>query len=423
MELISELLKHEFKMKKHNIIKSLFSAAILLAAMTACQDNIVLVDELRENNITNKVSTAAPSIKGIYAYNDFYNNDSTPTALSQVELSSEIVVAGENLQGLSTIIFNNDTLSLNEIYTQWDRIVMRVPSTLPENIDNKINFTNSFGTTSVELGLLLPEAEFIRVENEFQLPGRSTLIHGNFFSLYGFDKGKSAVVLEDANGYSQELTVTEATETTLAVNIPSDAPDNACFKFVLYGKADAQRLHYRPTNTLLFGGLNPVNTLNVLPAGFSYTDGSGAGDPENLIPYAVGSGTEMPKFYRQSGSVKKWATMVQIKEDIAFEIADGKTASDYYLAFEINTAVGKPIPIGETYMYAISGAKTTGMWEDFGQVVIDTNGEWQTQRIDFVNAKFKLGSFVDVFIIKSAKVEMPNVDHSFANFRIELKQP
>ncbi len=409
-------------MKKHNILnKTLLLVAVALLSFTSCQQEIVHIDELKADSMTNKKSVAAPSISGVYAHNDFYTNES-PTLLTKVELNSEIVIAGQNLQGLSAVMFNNQTLNLNNLYQQWDKVVLRLPDSLPSTINDTLKLANSFGTAAVKLGLLLPDAVFEKVGNGFQFPGRTTTIHGANFSLYGFDTSRSSVRLEDEKGYNKQLEVLNVTDKELLVKIPDDAPDNAYFAFTTAGENQPQRLHYRPTDKLLFSGLNPVNTLNNVPDGFTYTDGSGKGDPENLIPYPVIEGGEVPKFYRQAADTKAWATFLQIKHDIAFEIPDGKTAADYYLVYEINTAVGKPIPTGNSYILFISGTKSESMWEDFGQVVIDTRGEWVTQRIELADVKFKYGTFVEAFIIKPS-ANLTKVDHSFANFRIEPKMP
>ncbi len=404
-------------------LKSLLISLYLISGLTACQDDIVHIEELRNENSTNTPSIGAPVITQVSDYEDYMNNDLSQ-ALTKVVMDSYVVIEGENLAGLTMLVFNSDTLNLKEVHAQWDYAVFKVPAKLPAEINNLLVYTTKFGTAKTELKLQLPSFEVSKMVNAFQLPGEQTQILGKNFTLYGFDKGRSKVYLSDALGYNKLVDLSLVSDTCLQITLPNDAPNNALISFELDGDLSSSKLYYRPIDLLLFGGESPEMSGSISP-NLSYTDGSMSGDPINLITEEVIAGGGIPKFIRYAGTAPDsgWYSVFQIKTDIAFEIAEGKKTSDYYFAYEMCVNKGQ-IPVGKSYMAAISGSGTTGLWENYGQEVIPATKEWKTQRVDLSTMKFMYGDNIETIIFKvSPEAKFNEVDHSFANFRIELKQP
>ncbi len=404
-------------------LKSLFISLSLLSGLAACQDDIVHVDEFRDENTANTPSTGAPVITQVSDYNDYMNNESSQ-ALTNVVMDSYVVIEGENLEGLKMLVFNSDTLNLREIHAQWDYTVFKVPAKLPAVINNKLSYTTKFGTATTELKLQLPGIEIDKMVNAFQLQGEQTQILGKNFSLYGFDQDRSKVYLSDASGYNKSVDLALVSDTCLQITLPTDAPNNALISFELDGEISSHKLYYRPIDLLLFGGESPAMSGAISP-NVSYTDGSTDGAPVNLITEEVIEGVGIPKFIRYVGTAPAsgWYNVFQIKTDIAFEIAEGKKATDYYFVYEFCANKGQ-VPVGKSYMASINGSGAVGLWEDYGKEVIQPTKEWKTHRVDLSTMKFMYGNTIETIIFKvSPEAKFTEVDHSFANFRIELKQP
>ncbi len=416
-------------MKRFNIFYKIVVVALSAIVSLSCQDEIDL-DALRESNYKNKVSTQAPTITAFYSHNDYVTSE-TPTPLSEVNTGEWIVVQGENLEGVTSVLYNNEELDLSDAYAQWDMMVVAIPEDLPTEINHKFKYTTALGSAEDDLNLILPAAIFSGVENEFQLQGETTKIIGKNFSIYGFDSTplRSTVVLTNDSDYSETLTVEWCDDENLKVIIPTDAPNNSYFEFILDGVTDAQRLHYRPTDCLLFGDAELTNGLTVKDGvDVAYTDGSGSGDPESLISYEFDGLSFAGKYFRIVGAAPTgWYSYIMVSTPTPnFTLPGDKTTADYYFVFELNTANGSTIPVGNKYGVQFPGGASYDILSTSEE--IDTNGEWVTYRVDM--SKILTGTIVGnttnlsatAFAIKS-NIEMTNMDHSFANFRIESKNP
>ncbi len=404
-------------MKLNNIFKSLLALSMVAMVATSCQDEIVNIDELHGQNDAHKESTAEPVILGVYDYKAFMASD-TPSPCIEAQMGQDLVIKGENLQGLTSISLKGVEIDPADYYAEWDQVVLRIPYKLPnKEAANVLMCENKFGSTESSLELLIPDIVLSNVTNAFCMPGERTYINGKFLSLCEFENGVSKIYIEnEAAGYKKEVEITLVTDDSATITIPSDAPDNSLFVFEINGETLTQKFHYRPTDCLLFDGTNPENTCNWTD--FAYTDGTADGDIENLIPYAVGENTELVKYIRVFGDIPKYKFLYSINYDIDFELEEGKTTADYAVEFEINTAKGHPIPVGNTYKFMVNN-KPVNMWENYSKVEIDTNGEWVTQRISFVEVAklLKGGVEIERFDIKNM-LALSDADHAFANFRI-----
>ncbi len=415
-------------MKRYkNILNTALLAAAVVVCSVACSDEIDL-DELRASSNTNKLSTAAPTITAFYAHSEYASGVEELTPVTKTEVGAYLVVAGENLQGATCITFNSDTLVMSDIYAQWDKIVLQIPTALPEVIDNVFTCTTEYGTVTESLKLVLPAAEFSQLSNGFTLPGASTSIQGANFSVYGFGTDRSQIILyNEAADYEEEVAVTYASDTSLSITVPAEAPDNSIFKFILDGEEHEQKLLYRPTDLFLFFN----ETSGATASGFelTYTDGSNSGDPTSLFPDGLDG--ESVYFYRVQGtSSASWSAIITIPATVEYNTSmfeDDKSGADYDLVYELWTNVSNPIPTGNTFYGWFSSVGTFGMWNDFGTVEINTGGKWVTYRTDltkaFGSAVGEYNAITNFVIKKGGDAISDEQDCAFANFRIEPKLP
>lgn len=415
-------LKNNSIMRCFNIFKIAVALSLVTSIFSSCQDEIVLIDDLKGQSSSGMQSFAEPTIIGVYEYSDFMNNEE-PTPSVEVQMGEDLVISGENLQGVTSLTFHGLTIDAADFYAEWSKIIFRVPRKLPaKDAANNVEFETKFGKANYTVDVVIPDIVISNVTNEFALPGSRTYINGDYLTLCEFDSGVSKIYIEKeaTNGesaYKEPVEITLVSEESVTVVVPDDAPNNAYFTFEINGEMLTQKVHYRPIDKLLFDGTNPENTCNWTE--YAYTDGTQEGDLENLISEPVGDNTELVKYIRVFGNIPQYKFLYTINYDIDFELEDGKTSSDYCLAYEINTKVGSPIQTGNTYKLMVNNT-AVNMWEDYSKVEIDTNGEWVTQRVSFTEvAKYlKGGEELERFDIKNMAA-MTDADHAFANFRIE----
>lgn len=406
-------LKMRIKMKLNRIFKSLFAVAVIATLATACQDDIVRTDDLLAESAGNKVSTAEPTITGVYDYADFMKSE-TPSPCVEAQMGQDLVVVGENLQGLRSLSIKGLEVDAVDYYAEWDKIVLRIPKRLPAaDAANVLVCTTALGSAEYSIDLAIPSIEISNVSNEFQLPGGRTYVNGDYLSLCEFDNGVSKIYIENSDAsYKEEVKVTIITDTSVTIIIPEDAPDNSLFTFEIAGEALPQKFHYRPTNLLM---TPDVDTEMIPAAGADFStivNGEVEDDIENIFG-------EVTKYYRFKGDIPQGKPLTVFFITSEFPLDEGKEASDYQLVYEVLTQVGNPIPVGNTYKFMVND-KGVNMWEDYSKVAIDTNGEWTTQRIDYKSVKNNLTAAGNKhkFNIKAVGA-VPKADHAFANFRIE----
>ncbi len=401
-------------MKLHNIFfRTLATLAVALLAF-ACQDEIVKIDELRGESNANRTSTAAPTIVGVYDYSTFMNSN-TPTPCIEAQMGQDLIVSGENLEGITSLTFFGIEISTEAYYAEWDMIVMRVPYELPaEDATNALICTNSFGSAESSLELAIPNIVISNITNEFALPGSKTFVNGEFLTLCKFERGDSKIYIENSEtGYKKEVEINIVTTFSATITIPADAPDNSLFTFEIQGKPLTQKFHYRPTAKLLTPDVDSEMVVAAAASLATIVTDTVEEDIEDIF------GTTPVKYLRVKGNIGAGTTLSVFYVTDTFTLEDGTEPSDYALVYELNTKSGCAIPTGNTYKFMVNN-KGVNMWENYSKSEVATEGQWVTQRIDFAAVKANLTAVGDKhkFNVKAIGA-MPKADHSFANFRIE----
>lgn len=330
-------------MNRYNILGRLIPLSLLVLSIVSCQGDISNIDELRSQSNSNKISEAEPTIIGVYDYDTFMVND-TPSPCIEAQMGQYLVVSGENLEGVTSLMFHGVDIDPADYYAQWDKIVMSVPYKLPEkDAISAMSCTTKLGSAEYAIDLAIPNIEISGVNNEFQLPGGTTSINGDYLSLCEFDGDDSKIYIEkEIDSYKKQVEVTQITDEMITITIPDDAPDNAYFTFEVSGVALTQKLHYRPTDLLLTPDSGSEAVVSAASSYATIVEGDVESDIENIFG-------DTAKYYRFKGSIPSGTTLIVYYVTDAFEIEDGKEASDYNLVYEINTKAGCAIPTGTTY--------------------------------------------------------------------------
>ncbi|MFI3262501.1 MAG: hypothetical protein R3Y26_06295 [Rikenellaceae bacterium] len=401
-------------MKLHKIFSRFLPIVLLSLTISSCQEDIVNIDELLEQSQTNKKSEDDPQILAVYDYTTYMASGTTSTPCDEAEMGQRLVISGENLEGVTALSFLGHDIDKTDYYAQWDMIIMSVPYKLPEkDAANNISCTTKFGVVEYPIGISIPNITISGVTNEFQMPGTQVDINGAYLSLCEFETNTSKIYIENTgSAYKTQVEIVQVTDEVVTVVIPDDAPDNSYFTFEVAGETLEQKIHYRPTDLLL---VPDTDSEAIVAAGANYgtfINGEIESDMVNIFGDAA-------KYFRFKGSIPAGTMLSVFYVTDAFELEEGKDASDYEFVYEINTKAGCAIPVGTTYKLMVNNVGIN-MWGDYSKVTIDTNGEWVTQRIDYTTVKANLTAAGDYhkFNIKAVGA-LSNADHTFANFRIE----
>lgn len=377
----------------------LTAAAIII---TSCQD-IVTYNEGYDDGMT---STGAPAIAAIY---DAEDTEKT-TPLSSGAFEDMIMVTGENLSQVKKILLNDVEVPPSEVYATAKAAYFPIPRTIPGEVTNKLYYETEQGNTSMDFTVNIPEVSIAGLYNEFAMPGSSVKVSGSYFDLYGFG-GTTASSTITMNGVALE--VDSLTEQYMSVVIPENTPDNSTIVFS-WESADGMKsvnVPYRNTANILWNLDTPEDY------GFwAGTELITAGDGENEPTPLNGS------YFRINGSYSSWSWNSLLCGGCNFPAEAAVNPSDYWFKFEVNSASGNPFYDSATAGYIIQLNGGQYVWNPSATNSFNTYGSWCTVRLELADVATNgiNNGWNNLYWIMQPNSDW-NVDHSFANIRIEKK--
>ncbi len=385
-------------MKIKNLIYT-FCLVGLSLLLASCND-IVDYNDNWDDQLT---SYGPPSIRKIATPAD------TATALSAGALTQMIIIQGNNLTDVQSILFNDVEVNLSTIYATRYKITLPIPRLLPENVSNTITVTTEKGTASFPFEVTIPPLVVEGFYNEFVQPGDTAQIIGDYLDLYEITEEQGTFKL---NGV--DVQVLDFTEKSFNVIIPENTPDNV--EFTLSSpRLDAPiSFRYRDFGDQILN-YEDLSSNGIWAGSEFVTDGTKPGDPEPLIG----------NFTRFSGSYGAWAWTWIFGGGFNLNNADvAANPQNYYVKFEVLTKQTKPINDYENINMQ------NGKWEpSAGGVSFNTYGEWRTVRLNATdvfkddNAATKTSLVVgwNSFGISHQPANEVSPDFSMCNFRIVKK--
>lgn len=230
-----------------NILKNIWLVGVFFIGVTlaACSDNNDDVRSITLSTITT------------------INDLSTP--LSEAALGDFIAIHGIGLDvcNIDSVLVNDVSVDMREIYTENDILYMKIPVKLPIVETDKIYIYNKLGVQELPFKALAPDLKLERMFNEYTNPGDTIMIYGDFFELYEIDSlnavvdfnGKTSKVIASGNNY-------------LTAQVPSNVDKN--IKVRVKGvKYDVEaicpgRYYDRECMIMDFDELMPSNPINVV---------------------------------------------------------------------------------------------------------------------------------------------------------------
>ena len=302
-------------------------------------------------------------------------------------------------------------VDLSEVYATSKKACFPLPGDMPEEITNKLYYETERGNTTCEFKLDVPAMEVNGLYNEFALPGTSLQIKGKYFELYGFGKSSSSVIKFG----DTELEIESVTDQVITAKLPGDIPDNSMIVLEWNGTEGhcSYQLPYRQTDNLVWDLANPSD-YGIWGGKDFITDGSNTGDPVAL----AGS------FFRVKGTYKAWSYTGLPSGSIILDEEVAANPSDYLFKFEVNSASDYPFYdiTSKTGGYLIKLNGGNYQWKYSLDENMNTFGEWYTVTLELENVATAglVSGKIALTLAMQPNVEW-NVDHSFANIRIEKK--
>lgn len=138
--------------------------------------------------------------------------------LTEVSMGSTIAVIGEGLAGVNYIAFNDQVSKLNPTLVTPTSIIVTVPSTMPEEITNKMYVRTSAGkSTEHDLAVIIPSPSVESISCEYAPAGSEVTIYGNYF--FPAEDGLVDVVFPG----NYEAEVRSVTDTEIVCVVPDEA--------------------------------------------------------------------------------------------------------------------------------------------------------------------------------------------------------
>lgn len=390
--------------------KIFFSTLVLAAALTSCSDVVHYDDDTKDIF----AADGAPVINAIYDISD--TDGENP--IDAGTLNQMIRLSGKNLSHVKEITFNGIPVDVSQVYATSENSYIKIPRVVPENVTNELIYTTELGTIKRSFEVNIPEVRLEGLMNEFSQAGESVQVNGEYFDLYGFGvEGSDAHVR--LNGV--ELKVDSITENYMSIVIPEETPDNSLIEFAWKGIGNvdcSKKVPFRYKEYIFMPDLTAVGWWDGTVKKY-ITDGSKAGDPKSCYG----------NYFRITGHFDQWSWN-SFGGGFNFPLIDCRAnPQDYVMKFEVCSASSNPFydSEGAGYMFGLNDSDPLYVWNPSAGVSFNTYGEWRTVSIplDKVSLKGLPDPFSDkpwcnfVMIMQPNSEGGWNLDHSFANFRVE----
>ncbi len=385
-------------------------ALLLLPALFSCSKVVTYKTDLPDRF----VNSGAPQISAVY---DIYDGE-LEQPLEGGSLAQLIRITGKNLAHPTSVTFNGIAANLDECYCENENSYIPIPRVLPTEVSNKLVYTTSEGSTSVDFSVSIPQLSLKGLKNEFALPGTSVQVSGDFFDLFGFDKYKAG---ED--GATASITIGDTpvqidslTESYMSIVIPEGTPDNSIITFnwedVTLG-AQTKDIPYRQTDAMFLGDFSGIGFWSGDMRDALLTDGTRADDPAEYLGY--------PYFHFDT-AIPAWTWYsCGMGGNFPFDIDWDSQMESLVFKCEIWTNNSFPIPAYSEAGILVQFNTKDNVSLDLGGGAVNTGGKWVTFSWPLSSVASEMpeqGAYWNFCLTVQPPVDW-TVDFAMANFRIE----
>jgi len=387
-------------------IKLLSLSVAMAAMMSSCSDVVNYNDDVADIF----AADGAPVITAIYDVADTESEH----PIEGGSLNQMIRIAGKNLSHVREVTFNGISVDVSQIYATSENSYIKIPREIPEDVTNVLKYTTEQGSVSRDFEVNIPHMRLEGLVNEFCNAGESVEVKGEFFDLFGFGtEGSDAhVKIGDL-----ELEVDSITENYMGIVIPEGTPDNSIITFSWKeagNEPHTRNVPFRFTKYIFMPDLTTVGWWDSSVKNY-ITDGSHPGDPASTYG----------NFFRITGHFDQWSWNTFGGGSNWPDLDCRSNLDDYVFKFEVCSSASTPFYDSEGfgYFFALNDSDNYS-WNPSAGVSFNTYGRWQTVSIPLSRVATKgvpaPGSWANFCMVIQPNTENGwNVDHSFANFRVE----
>ena len=323
--------------------------------------------------------------------------------ISDGDMGDWVAIQGENLETVQTIMFNDVSVDMQEVYYENNVLYMQIPVVMPKEVSNKVKLVTESGEIEFNFSVNIPNLKLTGMFNEYTQAGDTLKMYGDFFKLYEVDKTNTVVSF---NGVEQP--VIQAGNNFLTVKVPVNVEQNLKLTVInkKYNVSAACPGYYQDRQFLI---------TNFDDKAYTGSDGAKYGGAwPNPKPI---SGKYI--FLNVGNEGSGWSYLMSASAPYTSDMKDHP--DKYEVKFELNMLI--PIMKTEFYIYNYwnhNPAKITA-----ADLVVQNLGTWQTVKIpleriiplNFTGNKGYIGSF-------NIRIQSPAgepVSMGWDNFRVSLK--
>lgn len=155
---------------------------------------------------TDLSSTSAPSLSRVTTTID------RVSSIDSVSYAEWVVIHGSGLSSVTSVKFNSVAVNADSIYASDSTITVKVPSSSPDSISNKIYVTTKHGSASLSLVVEIPAPQITAVSPNIASVGDQVVISGTYLS-----------ALQSVYFGTVQASVVSSTDTTIKVKVPDGA--------------------------------------------------------------------------------------------------------------------------------------------------------------------------------------------------------
>ena len=382
------------------------ASVVFVSSLVSCSDVVHYNDDVKDIF----AADGAPVISAIYDVAD----TELASPLESGSLNQMIKIVGKNLSHVKEVTFNGLPVDVSQIYATSESSYLKIPRLIPEEVTNTLVYTTELGTVSRQFEVTIPKLRLEGLANEFCRAGESVQVVGEYFDLFGFGvEGSDAHI--SINGL--ELQIDSITDSYMSIVIPEETPDNTLIDFSWKEIGDemhAAKIPFRFTKYILMPDLKSVGWWDKSVTKF-ITDGSQPGDPVSTYG----------NFFRLTGHFDQWSWNTFGGGSNWPDLDCRANPDDFVFKFEVCSASSNPFYDSEDYGYLFSLYDSENYpWNPSAGVSFNTYGQWHTISIPLSKVTTKgtpePGTWANFCMTMQPNTEGGwNVDHSFANFRVE----
>lgn len=387
-------------------IKTIILSFCCISVFASCSDVVHYNDDVED------IFTAdgAPVITAIY---DVADTESL-SPLATGSLNQMIRISGKNLSHVKKVTFNGIPVDVSQIYATSQASYLKIPRQIPEEVTNTLVYTTELGTVTKQFEVTIPKLRLEGLANEFCRDGESVQVVGDYFDLFGFG-------IEDSDArisiQGVTLEIDSITDSYMSIVIPEGTPDNTLIEFSWKEIGEellTAKVPFRFSKYILMPDLNSVGWWDKSVKQY-ITDGSHAGDPV----------TTFGNYFRITGHFDQWSWNTFGGGANWSDLDCRANPEEFVFKFEVCSSSSNPFYDSEDYGYLFSLYDSENYpWNPSSGVSFNTYGQWQTVSIplNLVTTKGcpEPGTWSNFCMTMQPNTEGGwNVDHSFANFRVE----